>query len=150
MPWNLSSDNSWKLTICAVCKHLQCPHLCSYVCFGVLESAKASGWLGVPPQLPLTGWGQCYSTAVSLTALHFEPCSLFENKNWNFNLLHYLGVQNRNMLMLSFIFVSFILYYCHVAMREETQNAYRLLVRNWPLWRVRKRWKDDIKMDLRL
>ena len=41
----------------------------------------------------------------------------------------------------------------HVARMEQSRNAYRVLVGkpegNRPLGRPRRRWEDDIKMDLR-
>ena len=41
----------------------------------------------------------------------------------------------------------------HVARMEQARNAYRVLVGkpegNRPLWRPRRRWEDNIKMDLR-
>jgi hypothetical protein len=41
---------------------------------------------------------------------------------------------------------------CHVARMGEKRNAYRLLVgkpeRNRPLGRPRRRWMDNIRMDL--
>jgi hypothetical protein len=36
----------------------------------------------------------------------------------------------------------------HVARTEEKRNAYRLLVGKRPLGRPRRRWVDNIKMDL--
>ena len=40
----------------------------------------------------------------------------------------------------------------HVAGMEQSRNAYRVLVgkseRKRPLWRPRRRWEDNIKMDL--
>jgi hypothetical protein len=37
----------------------------------------------------------------------------------------------------------------HVARRGETRTAYRILVGKRPLGRPRRRWMDNIKMDLR-
>jgi hypothetical protein len=37
----------------------------------------------------------------------------------------------------------------HVAQMVEKRNAYRILVGNSPLGRPRRKWVDDIKVDLR-
>jgi hypothetical protein len=37
----------------------------------------------------------------------------------------------------------------HVARMRETRNAYKILVGKRPLGRHRRRWEDNIRMDLR-